>query len=164
MSVKRKTSRVQTGMKAVGIKAVDDLFKTASLPLIESIEMRSALESALVTWQEQCGLGPTGTVRQGIRLIHSRMATVPNASPPASPLVAQSAVSPNEEELVASFCIARNENNQPTVKVSGSVPEVLQKSFSSLEGLLRRCEAITQSMDGLVAKVSFHLSQFRQFI
>lgn len=49
MSVKRKASRVQTGMKTVGIKSVDDLFKLASAPLVESIEMRNALEAALVS-------------------------------------------------------------------------------------------------------------------
>ncbi|KAH7731721.1 hypothetical protein AAVH_00619 [Aphelenchoides avenae] len=75
MSVKRKTSRVQTGMKTVGIKSVDDLFKLASAPLVESIEMRNALEAALVEWQEQCGLGPASTIRQGLRLVHSRVAT-----------------------------------------------------------------------------------------
>lgn len=35
-------------MKTVGIKSVDDLFKLASAPLVESIEMRNALEAALV--------------------------------------------------------------------------------------------------------------------
>lgn len=29
-----------------------------------------------VDWQEECGLGPAGTIRQGIRLIHSRMMTL----------------------------------------------------------------------------------------
>lgn len=48
MSVKRKTSRVQTGMKMIGIKSVDELFKIATLPLIEFIEIRVEFESALV--------------------------------------------------------------------------------------------------------------------
>lgn len=71
--MKRKTNRVQTGMKAIGIKSVDDLFKLAMSPLVDSIEMRTQMETCLVEWQEQCGLGPAGTIRQGIRLIHSRV-------------------------------------------------------------------------------------------
>ncbi|ETN71249.1 hypothetical protein NECAME_00938 [Necator americanus] len=47
MSVKRKSSRVNTGMKLVGIKTVDDQFKTAVAPLCESIAMRNKLEAAL---------------------------------------------------------------------------------------------------------------------
>lgn len=49
MSVKRKTSRIQTGMKMIGIKSIDDLFKMAIAPLVESIEMRNQLESAMVS-------------------------------------------------------------------------------------------------------------------
>lgn len=48
MSVKRKTNRVQTGMKMIGIKSVDELFKIATLPLIKFIEIRIQFESALV--------------------------------------------------------------------------------------------------------------------
>uniref|UniRef100_A0A1I7WYP2 Transposase n=1 Tax=Heterorhabditis bacteriophora TaxID=37862 RepID=A0A1I7WYP2_HETBA len=76
MSVKRKAARINTGMKLVGIKAVDDQFKSAVTPLAESIAMRNKLEAAMIDWQEECGLGPAGTIRQGIRLIHSRMITL----------------------------------------------------------------------------------------
>lgn len=50
MSVKRKQNHVQTGMKIIGIKAADDLFKAISDPLVESIEMRNQLEGALVSY------------------------------------------------------------------------------------------------------------------
>lgn len=81
MSVKRKTTRIQTGMKMIGVKSVDDLFKVASTPLVEFIEMRTQLESSLVAWQEECGLGPTGSIRQGLRLIHSRIVTAASGGP-----------------------------------------------------------------------------------
>jgi hypothetical protein len=72
------------------LKSIDELFKLASIPLAECIEMRNQLESAMVEqqidiesyfimnnfqieWQEQCGLGATGSMRQGIRLLHSRV-------------------------------------------------------------------------------------------
>lgn len=48
MSVKVKKHNVQTGMKLVGIKAADDIFKSISDPLVETIEMRNQLETALV--------------------------------------------------------------------------------------------------------------------
>ncbi|KAI6241512.1 Phospholipase C and C2 calcium-dependent membrane targeting domain containing protein [Aphelenchoides fujianensis] len=82
MSVKRKMNRVQTGMKLIEVKATDDLFKSAAVPLVESIEMRNHLEGALTEWQEQCGIGPTGSMRQGLRLLHSRIS---NAAAEASP-------------------------------------------------------------------------------
>jgi len=48
MSVRRKTSRVQTGMKSVGIRTVDDLFKAATGPLVQFIELKAAMEGAMV--------------------------------------------------------------------------------------------------------------------
>ncbi|KIH54542.1 hypothetical protein ANCDUO_15311, partial [Ancylostoma duodenale] len=140
MSVKRKSSRVNTGMKLVGIKTVDDQFKTAVAPLCESIAMRNKLEAALVLialyfsttkssnfhakiqvdWQEECGLGPAGTIRQGIRLIHSRMMTLAvncefpkinlkSATPPSSPSAGSE--TSRSQEVVPSFMIESDEKN-----------------------------------------------------
>jgi inactive phospholipase C-like protein 2 len=48
MSVKRKTERVHTGVKMIGLKQIDELFKAAVVPLAECIEMRNLLEAATV--------------------------------------------------------------------------------------------------------------------
>lgn len=48
LSVKRKQNHIQTGMKLIGIKAADDLFKAISDSLVEAIETRNKLETALV--------------------------------------------------------------------------------------------------------------------
>lgn len=48
MSVKRKNARVSTGMKSVGIKSVDELFKQAAAPLSVSMDLRGKLETSLV--------------------------------------------------------------------------------------------------------------------
>lgn len=51
MSVRKQKQNVQTGMKLiVGIKAADDLFKAISDPLVEAIELRNQLETALVNF------------------------------------------------------------------------------------------------------------------
>lgn len=46
--MKRKSSRIVTGVKSIGIKSVDEYFKQAIAPLAVSIEMRGVLETALV--------------------------------------------------------------------------------------------------------------------
>uniref|UniRef100_A0AC35G466 Phosphoinositide phospholipase C n=1 Tax=Panagrolaimus sp. PS1159 TaxID=55785 RepID=A0AC35G466_9BILA len=153
MSVKRKTSRVQTGMKMIGIKSIDDLFKMAIAPLVESIEMRNQLESAMIEWQEQCGLGQTGTIRQGLRLIHTRIATAASSSsPPASPRHINGDV--RNEDAPPSFMITKNADDHPVVKTSGNIPEALQKSFSSLDNLLKKCINILRATDDLLSKLS----------
>ncbi|KAJ1374931.1 hypothetical protein KIN20_038138 [Parelaphostrongylus tenuis] len=132
MSVKRKFSRMNTGMKLVGIKVSFlsqwmNNSKLAVAPLCESIAMRSKLEAALVEWQEECGLGPAGTIRQGIRLIHSRMVTLAvNSTPPSSPS-ASAEISRNQE--VPSFMIEGDDRNFPVIVVSGHIPDQMQRTF-----------------------------------
>lgn len=46
--MKRKSQRINTGMKLIGVKSIDDLFKIAALPLADSIQMRSKLEATMV--------------------------------------------------------------------------------------------------------------------
>ncbi|VDN20311.1 unnamed protein product [Gongylonema pulchrum] len=62
-------------MKSIGIKSVDELFKQAIAPLAVSMDMRGKLESALVDWRHDCGLGPAGTIRQGLRLMYPMIVT-----------------------------------------------------------------------------------------
>ncbi|KAM3724726.1 Inactive phospholipase C-like protein [Dirofilaria immitis] len=75
MSVKRKNTRIVTGVKSIGIKSVDEYFKQAIAPLAVSIEMRGVLESALMKWRNDCGIGPAGSIRQGLRLMLTRTKT-----------------------------------------------------------------------------------------
>ncbi|WKY00463.1 hypothetical protein Q1695_014928 [Nippostrongylus brasiliensis] len=152
MSVKRKSSRVNTGMKLVGIKTVDDQFKTAVAPLCESIAMRNKLEAALVDWQEECGLGPAGTIRQGIRLIHSRMMTLAvNATPPSSPSVGSE--TSRSQEVTPSFMIEGDEKNFPVIIVTGQIPDQLQRTFQKLKTLIAHCVATLGHADTLLTKI-----------
>jgi hypothetical protein len=60
-----------------------------------------------IEWQEQCGLGQTGTIRQGLRLIHTRIATAASSSsPPASPRHINGDV--RSEDAPPSFMITKN--------------------------------------------------------
>ncbi|VDM81791.1 unnamed protein product [Strongylus vulgaris] len=139
MSVKRKSSRVNTGMKLVGIKTVDDQFKTAVAPLCESIAMRNKLEAALVEWQEECGLGPAGTIRQGI------------PTPPSSPSAGSE--TSRSQEVVPSFMIESDEKNFPVIIVNGQIPDQVQRTFQKLKVLIAHCVATLGHADNLLTKI-----------
>ncbi|CAJ0600322.1 unnamed protein product [Cylicocyclus nassatus] len=152
MSVKRKSSRVNTGMKLVGIKTVDDQFKTAVAPLCESIAMRNKLEAALIDWQDECGLGPAGTIRQGIRLIHSRMMTLTvNSTPPSSPSAGSE--TSRSQEIMPSFMIESDDKNFPVIIVNGQIPDKLQRTFQKLKVLIAHCVATLGHADSLLTKI-----------
>ncbi|CAI5445027.1 unnamed protein product [Caenorhabditis angaria] len=151
MSVKRKNSRISSGMKLVGIKFVDDQFKVAVAPLGESIAMRNRLESSMIDWQEECGLSPAGTIRQGIRLIHSRMITLAvNASPPPSP---SSNLENGKNSDAPSFIIDSDEHGFPLILTGGNLPEQLQRTFQKLKVLIQHCVTTLSQADYLLTKI-----------
>ncbi|GMT18776.1 hypothetical protein PFISCL1PPCAC_10073, partial [Pristionchus fissidentatus] len=149
MSVKRKQQKITTGMKAVGIKSVEDLFKLASDPLSNCISMRLRLETCMIEWQEECGLGPTGTIRQGIRLIHSRMTTLAlNSSPPSTPRD-----STHSSDATPSFLIDVDDKQMPCLIITGQLPDQLNRTFEKLRALLSVCSEITHESEGLLTKM-----------
>ncbi|GMR41774.1 hypothetical protein PMAYCL1PPCAC_11969, partial [Pristionchus mayeri] len=151
MSVKRKQQKITTGMKAVGIKSVDDLFKTAGDPLSNCISMRLRLETCMIEWQEECGLGPTGTIRQGIRLIHSRMTTLAlNSSPPSTP---RDSTNSGGSDAAPSFQIDVDDKQIPSLIITGQLPDQLNRTFEKLRALLSICSEITHESDGLLTKM-----------
>ncbi|CAD6188188.1 unnamed protein product [Caenorhabditis auriculariae] len=152
MSVKRKNSRISSGMKLVGIKFVDDQFKVAVAPLAESIAMRNRLEAAMVDWQEECGLGPAGTIRQGIRLIHSRMMTLAvNSSPPSSPSLTSDHSRGGDNTPY--FFIDSDDQGYPLITISGNLPEQLQRTFHKLKSLIGHCVTTLSQADLLLSKI-----------
>ncbi|CAJ0942150.1 unnamed protein product, partial [Mesorhabditis belari] len=151
MSVKRKAQRAQTGIKLVGIKSVDDQFKEAVTPLTESIDMRTKLEEAMVEWQEECGLGPAGTIRQGIRLLHSRIASFGSGSPPTTPAVDAESRTSTESPIV--FHVDADEKGYPLIVITGQLPEQLSRPIERLCALLTICGEILTNADSLLLKI-----------
>ncbi|KAI6235589.1 Phosphoinositide phospholipase C [Aphelenchoides besseyi] len=149
MSVKRKMNRVQTGMKLIEIKTADELFKAASIPLIESIEMRNNLEAALTEWQEQCGIGPTGSMRQGLRLLHARITTAAAESSPTTPTMQNLETMPFWVEQ-----LEHEGNAKLLIRAQVELPDSMQKCFSSLETLVKQCELVSKNMAPVVEKLS----------
>ncbi|VDN29165.1 unnamed protein product [Gongylonema pulchrum] len=152
MSVKRKNTRVSTGMKSIGIKSVDELFKQAIAPLAVSMDMRGKLESALVDWRHDCGLGPAGTIRQGLRLMVSRTKTAAlNVSPPHTPQGSDDAS--GHDDNSPSFAICSDEKTYPMIVTHGVFPEQLQKTFDSMSVLLDICAKILVNTDPLLTQL-----------
>ncbi|KAK6100671.1 Phosphatidylinositol-specific phospholipase C X domain family protein [Brugia pahangi] len=152
MSVKRKNTRIVTGVKSIGIKSVDEYFKQAIAPLAVSIEMRNILESSLVKWRNDCGVGPAGTIRQGLRLMLTRTKTAAmNISPPHSP---HRSDDPTEfVECAPSFAICSDEKTYPIIVTRGIFPAELQKTFDSMSELLDICAKILVNTDPLLTKL-----------
>ncbi|MCP9258442.1 Phosphoinositide phospholipase C [Dirofilaria immitis] len=142
MSVKRKNTRIVTGVKSIGIKSVDEYFKQAIAPLAVSIEMRGVLESALMKWRNDCGIGPAGSIRQGLRLMLTRTKTAAlNASPPNSPYSSN-----NPTKLVDNKPVSDDRN-------AWYISYTITKTFDSMSELLDICAKILVNTDPLLTKL-----------
>ena len=60
-------------LKTVGIKSVDETFKTATQPLREGTNLRDSVLVALSSFRLNCGLGQTSNIKQCLRMLASRL-------------------------------------------------------------------------------------------
>ncbi|VDM97975.1 unnamed protein product [Thelazia callipaeda] len=161
MSVKRKSTRIAKGMKLIDIKSVDELFKQATTPLTASTEMREKLEFALVKWRNDCGLGPAGTIRQGLRLMLTRTKTAAtNASLPET--LQESDDSSEVSDNTPSFAICSDEKTYPIIVTRGVFPEKLQRTFDSMSALLDICAKIQINTNPLLMKLEKTIKQISE--
>uniref|UniRef100_A0A914RQL3 Uncharacterized protein n=1 Tax=Parascaris equorum TaxID=6256 RepID=A0A914RQL3_PAREQ len=103
-----------------------------------------------VDWQEQCGLGPAGTIRQGLRLMHTRAQTAAingSLSSKAPTRLIKTII------VVESFIRSNSLLQYPIVMTRGVFPEQLQKTFSAFSNLLSICGTILAQTDQLLSKL-----------
>ena len=60
-------------LKTVGIKSVDETFKSATQPLREGTNLRDSVLVALSSFRLNCGLGQTSNIKQCLRMLASRL-------------------------------------------------------------------------------------------
>ncbi|VDP06015.1 unnamed protein product [Soboliphyme baturini] len=66
----------QSGLKLLGIKRMDSIFKNAVPLIAETRELRESLEKAFEQWQEFSGFEPGVTLRQGLWNMHARIRSI----------------------------------------------------------------------------------------
>ncbi|CAG9538908.1 unnamed protein product [Cercopithifilaria johnstoni] len=152
MSVKRKNIQIFDGLKLTGIKSVDDCFNQAISPLAILTEMRGILESTLIKWRSDCGIGSSGTIRKGLRLMLARAKTATMNT--ISPDLPHGSHHPIElMNNLPSFAICSDEKTYPMIVTNGAFPVQLQKTFDSMSELLNICAKILDNIDSLLTKL-----------
>ncbi|MEQ2221688.1 Inactive phospholipase C-like protein 2 [Ilyodon furcidens] len=108
---KGKRSREYTSMRVLQIKDVDEVFKTALLPLREATDLRENMQNAIVSFKELCGLSAVANLKQCILALSPRL-----TGPDNSPL------------------LVFNLNDQyPNLEFQGLLPEVLKKVVTTYD-------------------------------
>ncbi|XP_029428603.1 inactive phospholipase C-like protein 2 isoform X2 [Rhinatrema bivittatum] len=126
---KGKRVREYTTTKATGIKAVDEVFRTAAQPLREATDLRE--NNALVSFKELCGLSPAANMKQCILTVSAWLLSSGNTP-----------------------TVTLNLGTQyPAMEAHGPIPELLRKLLTSYEGMIHTSRTLIESSDAVHAKL-----------
>uniref|UniRef100_A0A8C8RCY5 Phosphoinositide phospholipase C n=1 Tax=Pelusios castaneus TaxID=367368 RepID=A0A8C8RCY5_9SAUR len=130
----RKGRRVReyASTKATGIKAIDEVFRTATQPLREATDLRENVQNALVSFKELCGLTPAATMKQCILTVATWL--VPSESAPS---------------------VTLNLGEQyPPMEAQGAVPELLRKVLTAYETTIQTSRTLIESADAVHSRLT----------
>ncbi|XP_017288820.1 inactive phospholipase C-like protein 2 [Kryptolebias marmoratus] len=128
---KGKKSREYASMRLLQIKAVDEVFKTALLPLREATDLRENMQNAIVSFKELCGLSAVANLKQCILALSPRL-----TGPDNNPL------------------LVFNLNDQyPNLEPQGLLPEVLKKVISTYEMVIQTSRTLLESSDSAYDRI-----------
>uniref|UniRef100_A0AAQ4PR86 Phosphoinositide phospholipase C n=1 Tax=Gasterosteus aculeatus aculeatus TaxID=481459 RepID=A0AAQ4PR86_GASAC len=128
---KGKRSREYASMRVLLIKAVDDVFKTAMLPLREATDLRENMQNAIVSFKELCGLSAVANLKQCILALSPRLTGTDN-----SPLLV--------------FNLA---DQYPNLEPQGLLPEVLKKVVTTYETVIQTSKTLLESYEGVYERI-----------
>lgn len=162
----RKRKQRSVGLKLIGIKPVDDLFKERAYSLMkEAIDLRDTVEAALNTFKEECGLQSMSNLKQCMRLLAARIATasvehrmvikiepsvqqqqLPSATRLSMRTVPSATDAPQQQQQ--KIGVASEVINIPRLVFDGkadsdSVPDILKRGYTSYQSVRTQLQVIT---------------------
>ncbi|XP_033496723.2 inactive phospholipase C-like protein 2 [Epinephelus lanceolatus] len=128
---KGKKSREYASMRVLLIKAVDDVFKTAILPLREGTDLRENMQNAIVSFKELCGLSAVANLKQCILALSPRL-----TGPDSNPLL-----------------VFNLSDQYPNLEPQGLLPEVLKKVITTYEMVIQTSKTLLETCDGVYERI-----------
>uniref|UniRef100_A0A3Q3XHN6 Phosphoinositide phospholipase C n=1 Tax=Mola mola TaxID=94237 RepID=A0A3Q3XHN6_MOLML len=128
---KGKRNREYASMRVLLIKAVDDVFRTALLPLREATDLRENMQNAIVSFKELCGLSAVANLKQCILALSPRL-----TGPDNSPLV-----------------VFNLTDQYPNLEPQGLLPEVLKKVVSTYDMVIQTSKTLLENSEGMYERI-----------
>ncbi|XP_041964406.1 inactive phospholipase C-like protein 2 [Alosa sapidissima] len=128
---KGKRSREYATMRILLIKNVDDVFKTATLPLREATDLRENVQNAIVSFKELCGLSAVANLKQCILALSSRL-TGPDNSP---------------------VLLFNLKDQYPSMEPQGVLPEVLKKVIMAYDTMIQTSKTLLENSEGVYERI-----------
>ncbi|XP_030639968.1 inactive phospholipase C-like protein 2 isoform X2 [Chanos chanos] len=128
---KGKRSREYATMRILLIKAVDEVFKTATQPLREATDLRENMQNAIVAFKELCGMSAVANLKQCILALSSRLLG-----------------SDNTPVLLFNL-----KDQYPTLEVQGLLPDMLKKVVTAYEMMMQTSRALLENWEVVYEKI-----------
>uniref|UniRef100_A0A8C5A371 Phosphoinositide phospholipase C n=1 Tax=Gadus morhua TaxID=8049 RepID=A0A8C5A371_GADMO len=128
---KAKRSREYASMRVLLIKALDDVFKTAMVPLREATDLRENMQNAIVPFKELCGLSAVANLKQCILALCPRL-----MGPDGSPLLL--------------FDLG---DQYPNLEAQGVPPEVLKKVVTTYELMIQTSRTLLENSEAVHERI-----------
>uniref|UniRef100_A0A8B9VSC9 Phosphoinositide phospholipase C n=1 Tax=Anas zonorhyncha TaxID=75864 RepID=A0A8B9VSC9_9AVES len=123
--------REYTSTKATGIKAIDEVFRTATQPLREATDLRENVQNALVSFKELCGLTPAANMKQCILTVAAWLLHSDSAPSVTLNLAEQ----------------------YPAMEAQGPIPDLLRKVLTAYETMIQTSRTLIESADAVHSKL-----------
>ncbi|KAJ8345680.1 hypothetical protein SKAU_G00298730 [Synaphobranchus kaupii] len=128
---KARRGREYASMRALPVKVLDDLFKTAAQPLRDATDLRENIQNAIVPFKELCGLPAVSNLMQCVLSLSSRLRGADGTA----------------------LLLFNLSGPYPTLEPQGVVPEVLRKLVSSYDTIIQSSQALLESADGVYHRI-----------
>ncbi|TRY92945.1 hypothetical protein DNTS_009837 [Danionella cerebrum] len=128
---KSKRGREYATMRILLIKAVDEVFKSAALPLREATDLRENMQNAIVLFKELCGLSALANLKQCILALSPRL-----TGPEGTPLL-----------------LFNLGEQYPSVEPQSLLPEVLKKVISAYETMIQMSRTLLENSDAVYDRI-----------
>ncbi|XP_028835759.1 inactive phospholipase C-like protein 2 isoform X2 [Denticeps clupeoides] len=128
---KGKRSREYASMRILLLKAVDDVFKTATQPLREATDLRENMQNAVGSFKELCGLSAVANLKQCILALSPRLIAMDNT--------------PN--------VLFNLKEQYPTMEPQGLLPDFLKKVVNNYDTMIQTSRTLLDNFEGVYERV-----------
>ncbi|XP_068189646.1 inactive phospholipase C-like protein 2 [Antennarius striatus] len=119
---KARKGRDYTALRDLGVRAVDDVFKTAAPVLREATDLRENMQNSVALFKELCGVSVVANLMQCVLALCSRV-----SGPDGSPLL-----------------LFDLRDHYPILEPQGPLPDVLRRVVSSYEMMVQASKAVME--------------------
>ncbi|XP_053719513.1 inactive phospholipase C-like protein 2 [Synchiropus splendidus] len=128
---KARKGRDYTALRELGVRSVDEVFRSAAPLLREATDLRENMQNSVEVFRELCGVSAAANLMQCILALSSRV-----AGPDGSPLL-----------------LFDLRNHYPTLEPQGPLPDVLRRVVSTYEMMVQASRAVMELTDGIYSRI-----------